>query len=233
MACGVDGDQPHAHRVDGAGGRPLHPGAGRHGSDHPRLRTGTARQDGRIDPHDAAQPDLPGPRRGRHERPELARTVRRGRPRPDRLQPRHHRGRPASGRAVRGRRARHRRRPRVGRSPARPDPATGSARLPLRATDRPSRSARAQGAPADGAPGDRAGCDTDHVHRRDRPRDDGRRRCAGRLQLRLRDPPDPTRDHRGPARHRRPPVTVTECSRRRGGIIRDASHPGVAACSST
>ena len=62
LACRVDGHQPDAHRADGPGGRPLHPGAGRDGGDHPGLRTGPARQDRRTDPDDAAQPDLPGAR---------------------------------------------------------------------------------------------------------------------------------------------------------------------------
>ena len=118
---------------------------------------------------------------------------------------------------------------RLARPPARPDPAAGAARLPLHAADRPSRPTGAQGTPADGAPGDRARRDADHVHRRDRARDDGRGRCAGRLQLRLRAPADPPRDHRGPARDRRPAVTVAERSGRRGGIVRDAADEGVAA----
>ena len=91
---------------------------------------------------------------------------------------------------------------------------------PGSAAARPGRPAGAEGAAADGAAGARPRRHPDRVPRHDEPRVDARRRARSRLQLRVRDPPDPDRRDRRAARRRPAAVAVARGGDRRQDAFR-------------
>ncbi len=110
-------------------------------------------------------------------------------------------------------------------APPRPGPDAAPHRRADPAAGRPARPAGAARARADGAARARPRRDADRVPGHDQPRLDPADRVDQRLQLRVRDPPDPDRRHRGAAGRRAPAVALA-----RGGDRRRWTRSG--ACSS-
>ncbi len=137
VAGRVDRRQPAGHLPRDPRDPGLHLRAGHHPVHHARLRRAGLGPHDRADPGHAPEPDLPGPRLGRQQRPQREGSLRGVGDRAGRLQPGDHRRRPAARSDPRSHRPGDLGGRGLARSPARPAAERARDRLPIHRGDRP------------------------------------------------------------------------------------------------